>query len=454
MAFAWCIRAGFRAPSFGLHVRLSLAHITCTFQIDVEATSVERHCQQAIINTLRTPYNSRVRRTPRFCYAGTYEKAYPRNRLTAKALVDAGARVEHAHVPVWERMPDKSRVGPGQLARMAGLLAFTYGRLVPEMALRLLRCDALVIGYIGQLDMLILGPVAKLSRKPVVFDPLITLTDTIVEDRGLVSPRSPVARLIGLIDRAALQLADIVLADTAENARYVSERFGVPAERIVVLPVGADDTIFHQGVDGCGDWNDATPTRPLDVLFYGKFIPLHGIETIVRAAGIIEQIAMPVRFEVIGTGQTYEQMRDLANQLNVRTITWTDWLPYEDLGDRLGKADVALGIFSGGAKAGRVVPNKVYQSLAAGVATVTRESPAISNFLADDDSAILVLPDDPGVLADALQQLCSGERRKRIANAGTAAYKRNADCVARTTILESVIERVMGNTWQRQPTHG
>lgn len=393
------------------------------------------------------PYNSAVNRAPRFCYAGTYERGYPRNWLTAMALRDSGVRVEEAHAPVWERLRDKSGVGPRQLARIALELTLAYCRLVPEVALRLLRCDALVIGYIGQLDMLLLGPVAKLMRKPVIFDPLVTLTDTIVEDRRLISPRSPLAQAIAGVDRVALRLADVVLVDTAENARFLVNRFSVRADRIVVLPVGADEVIFYP--KSRANWDDANPMRPLDVFFYGKFIPLHGIETIIRAAAIVEERNLPVFFELVGTGQTYRKMRDLADQLGVDRILWIDWIPYLRLGNRLRVADVALGVFSGSAKAGRVVPNKVYQSLSTRVATITRYSPAIAEMLVNEESAILVPPDDPVALADAIEKLCCGEFRRRIAYAGSKAEYRSF--VSRRAIMASVVERVMEGRWRRQP---
>lgn len=368
------------------------------------------------------------------------------------ALRDAGVRIEEAHAPVWERLRDKSGAGPRQLARIAVGLALAYGRLVPEVALRLLRCDALMIGYIGQVDMLLLGPVAKLAGKPVIFDPLVTLTDTIVEDRGLASPRSPIAWVLAAIDRSALRLADVVLADTSENARYMTDRFGIAAGRIVVVPVGADEAVFCE--NDRADWSDATPERPLDVLFYGKFIPLHGVETIVRAARISSEFGMPVRFELVGTGQTYREMRELADRLGVCNVTWTDWIPEPQLGDRLRQADVALGVFSGGPKAGRVVPNKVYQSLASGVATVTRECSAMILLGGCRDGVLLVPSDDPEALADAIARLCDGSERERIARGGKAAYEKHADALARAGIMSEIVERVMGDRWRRQPTRG
>ncbi|HAX25562.1 MAG TPA: glycosyl transferase family 1, partial [Chloroflexi bacterium] len=92
------------------------------------------------------------------------------------------------------------------------------------------------------------------------------------------------------------------------------------------------------------------------------FIPLHGIETVVRAAALLERRSVPARFELVGTGQTYQAARTLANELGAQSIAWTDWIPFDRLGARLRAADVVLGVFDGGAKAARVIPNKVYQS--------------------------------------------------------------------------------------------
>ncbi|HAX25561.1 MAG TPA: glycosyl transferase family 1, partial [Chloroflexi bacterium] len=179
-----------------------------------------------------------MRSTPRVCYAGTYERDYPRNRIVIDALRDAGAQVEEAHAPVFERRRDKSSVGLATLGGLAVRLALAYLRLIPEVALRLLRCDALMLGYVGQLDALVLAPLARMLGRPVIFNPLVTLTDTVVEDRGQFAPDSVPARAIALLDRLALGIADLVLADTTENARYMSERFGVLPEKIVVVPVG------------------------------------------------------------------------------------------------------------------------------------------------------------------------------------------------------------------------
>jgi glycosyltransferase involved in cell wall biosynthesis len=68
--------------------------------------------------------------------------------------------------------------------------------------------------------------------------------------------------------------------------------------------------------------------------------------------------------------------------------------------------------------------------------------------------ALLVPPDDPHALADAIERLCNGSARERIARKGRAAYEQHAGAATRARIVGSVVERVMGDRWQRQPVRG
>lgn len=375
-------------------------------------------------------------RKPRICYAGTYERGYPRNRLIVGALRAAGARVEEAHTPVFERVRDKSALGRLGALGLLARLGLAYLRLVPEVTLRLLRCDALAVGYIGQVDMLVLGEIARRLGRPVIFNPLVTLTDTLVEDRRLVRASSAAARAVALLDRAALGRASVVLADTEESGAYLHERFGVARRKVIVVPAGAEERLFFPAPA------DRPPNERLDVLFVGRFIPLHGIATIIEAAALLEARGAPATIALVGTGQTWPAMRALAARLGIgaRTLTWTDWIPYDALGERLRRADVALGVFDAGPKAARVVPNKVYQALACGVATITRDAPPVRRFLRDGESALLTPPADPAALADAIERLLDPAERARIAAGGLAAFRAWASEEALARAIAPVVE--------------
>ncbi len=373
----------------------------------------------------------------RICYAGTYERHYPRNRLMIEAFREAGAKVEEANVPVFERVADKSRMGRPQLLGLIVRLFFAYLRLIPETVVRMVRCDVLAIGYIGQLDMLCLGSLTRIMRKPVIFNPLVTLTGTLVEDRHLIAAGSHLARLIRLLDILSLRLATCIISDTFPNAIHLHNQFNVPMEKIVIVPVGADESIFFPEPP-----DDAI--EELNILFYGKFIPLHGIETIVKAAALLQEQDHSVRFELVGVGQQRNTAEDLAAELEVRHIVWTDWIPFNELGERIRQADVVLGIFSGGPKASRVVPNKVYQAMACGAPVITRSSPAMDWLLGEEfaDAVLQVPPDSPEELARAILQLNDRQSRSQLGMKGYRAWQMKASMPVQAKRLTPLLLRL------------
>jgi glycosyltransferase involved in cell wall biosynthesis len=225
-----------------------------------------------------------------------------------------------------------------------------------------------------------------------------------------------IARSIRIVDALALRLANTVLVDTAENGTYLTTMFGVNPKRIFVVPVGADQELFKHDVE---EFSDPAPPG-IAVLFYGTMIPLQGVDTIIRAAKLLESDA-GTRIEIIGDGQTLSSTRALAQALDVKNVTFTPAVPFSELPCRIRRADIVLGIFGETAKAIRVVPNKVYQAIAMGAAVVTRDSSAAGAVLTDGVSALLVPPADPMALSAAIRRLYDRDLRGRL---GFAAYER------------------------------
>jgi glycosyltransferase involved in cell wall biosynthesis len=353
----------------------------------------------------------------RVVYFGTYERRYPRNAQVISCLRRAGVEVGERHEPVWERREQKWSAGLEVVPRLA--LAQARLLLRPGPA-----GDAVVVGYPGHPDL----PAARRAARgaPVVFNPLVSLVDTLVGDRARFRPGSLPARALAAIDRRALRSAELVVADTQANAVHLARLAGLSADQVAVCFVGAEERVFGPG------W---VPDEPFTAVFVGKLIPLHGVATILEAARIVPQL----RLQIIGSGQ-------LDDLLEARppNVAWTRWVEYERLPGALHRAGCALGIFGTSDKARRVIPNKAFQALACGVPLVTADTPAARELLVDGESALLVPPGDPAALADALRRLAGDPAlARRLADGGLAAYRRHASEVVLGRRWRSLIARLL-----------
>ncbi|MEP3679392.1 MAG: glycosyltransferase [Paracoccaceae bacterium] len=327
---------------------------------------------------------------------GTYDLGKPRTRLLLEAIRQSGASLCEVHAPVWDGAEDKSVLGKSDALRRGIRWAFAYPGLIWRF-LRAPRPDVIVVGYLGQLDVLLLWPFAKMRGVPVVWDAFLSLYDTVVNDRAMVTARHPAAWVLRAWEWLACRSVHRIVLDTEAHADLFRNFYNVTSDKVTSAFVGAEASAFPT----------ATPRAQSSrstVLFYGQFIPLHGIATIINAAKLAGD--KPIDWVVIGTGQ---QEKDIAAMLEhdaPKSLMWEKWVPYEDLAQRIADADVCLGVFGTSEKAGRVIPNKVFQILSAGRPLVTRDGPGIRELISDGVPGVeLIPPADPKALVVAVERL-------------------------------------------------
>jgi glycosyltransferase involved in cell wall biosynthesis len=167
--------------------------------------------------------------------------------------------------------------------------------------------------------------------------------------------------------------------------------------------VGAEVERFAAEGEETGSGPEVASTPTLQVLFYGQFIPLHGIQHIVEAARLLRDAS--VDWVLIGQGQEATLIRTMLENEPLPRLRWIEWVEYADLKNWIGRADLCLGIFGTSDKAASVIPNKVFQIVAAQKPLVTRDSIAIRELLKDAPPCVyLVRPGDARALADAIEQ--------------------------------------------------
>lgn len=331
----------------------------------------------------------------RIVFWGTYDTGKPRNRILLRGLRENDIDLIECHADIWAGVEDKS-----QIRTLKGRVFFLFRWLLsyPKLLFsyfRLPRHDVVVVGYLGHLDVLVLWPFARLRRIPIVWDAFLSLYDTVVHDRKIVGKYHPLALLLYVWEWLACRAADCVVLDTRAHADYFVRQFHLSSQKTGAVFVGAESDIFPLVFSKKMAVRDS---NQFTILFYGQFIPLHGIETIIYAARLMTDY--PVQWIIIGQGQEEGEIRTMLEKQPLTKVTMIPWVRYEELIQWIGKADLCLGIFGDSGKAGRVIPNKVFQILSAGKPLVTRDSLAIRELLTPEMSGVyLIPPADPAALA-------------------------------------------------------
>lgn len=260
---------------------------------------------------------------------------------------------------------------------------------------------------------------ARLRPSRIILDAFISLYDTVVFDRKLLRPQAWLARLLHAIERRAFQIANSVVVDTDENARYLAQLFNLPLSKFTAIPLSTDEDNFipaHYTV---------MQQTPCSILFIGTMIPLHGIQVIAKT---IQQLSQrdDLRIHLIGDGQDAHLLEGIKPL--PANVSWTrQWQNSAELARAIRSADICLGIFGDGEKSQRVCPYKAYAYACTGKAIITGETrwsmAATQAFGAD--AFALVKPGDSQALTQRIIDLVENpQERNRLAEASRDFYQK------------------------------
>ncbi len=261
------------------------------------------------------------------------------------------------------------------------------------------RPSVVLVPHPCQFDAVVVGALCRVVRVPMVIDYFVSLHETVVDDRNIVSSTSLTAKVLRSVDALSVKLATLVLTDTPEDIDAFAKETSTAPSKWRTVWVGADSDIYKPV--------PITPSSEKVVLFYGTYIPLQGIDFIVRASLLLPK---EYRVRLIGDGQERPRIEKIIRELDA-PIELLHSISESDLPAKIAEASVCLGIFGTGAKSSRVIPNKVFQCIAMGKAVITADTPAIRNHIGN---AVATVPaGDPQALSQAIVALLTDDARLR-----------------------------------------
>lgn len=279
--------------------------------------------------------------------------------------------------------------------------------------------DVVYVPYpaLGVLTVFSLLP-KRFHPKRLIADAFISIYDTAVNDRGLLSPNTLTAKILLAAERRAYRTAARVVVDTNENRAYYAQLFGLPADKFAVVPLATDESVFQSSPY-------LATSDTCHVVFVGTFVPLQGTDVIARTIKILSS-RNDIHFTIIGDGQTAESFAAIIGDEPPANLTWIKaWQDSSAVAKYIESADICLGIFSTGPKAQRVWPYKNYAYMTIGRAIVTADTTCAHRMLEAAEHApfALVRPGDPHELAEIIVKLTDEpSERVRLARNARSYY--------------------------------
>jgi|SRR3989344_270718 len=274
-------------------------------------------------------------------------------------------------------------------------------------------CDAVIVGY----TLPHFVPLIRfLTRKKIIFSAVASQYEASVISRNNQNPWSLRAVKMWLIDFFSFHLSSKILLESGAQVNFLHDLLIIPRKKLVRSWIGVDEKVFFR--------DPSIKKHPkFTVLFRGKFLPESGIDTIIRAAKLLEN--KEVYFLIIGHGFLYKIVNSLIAELKPKNLSINqEILPNDELRENMLPCHVSLGQLAQHPRLSRTLPFKLYESLALGLPYLTGKNPAILELLKDGTTCVTVEPGSPAELANKILFLKNNPAiLKKIGEMGYKLYK-------------------------------
>lgn len=233
--------------------------------------------------------------------------------------------------------------------------------------------------------------------KVLIFDHMMSPYDSMINETEKIRKHSALAKLVFAYERSILLASDQILTDTDLHQKYFQDIFQLPSKKIVTVPVGADEELFYK--------SNSLPldTKPpkFEVLYYGSFLPLHGIDIILRAAMVLRETS--IHFTLIGGNRIdLSDFYKMIEENNIYNVNHIPWVEFDELPVYISQSDLGLGgPFGNTGQGRRVITGKTFQFLAMAKPVIVGEIDTDCGF--EDKVNCLIVPQgDVSALVEAI----------------------------------------------------
>mgnify|MGYP002777002880 CR=1 FL=1 len=248
--------------------------------------------------------------------------------------------------------------------------------------------------------------IATFFNKKLIIEIHTLLYDTHVRDRKKIKDGSREAQRMIEKDILALTKPDCIIYASDRELNYWEKLLDIKVDRQKIFksplfnasPLVSTRSFMQDG--------------GLKICWWGTFIPLHGLDDILKALKILQKQELQFTCNLFGIDNdffgTYIEKIQLE-QLETNVFLRKD-LSFAN--DSLPKylvdnCDLALGIFGNTDKAYHAIPNKLIEALSMRIPTLTMNSPALTEFF-NPETDLWVCQPSPESIAESILKIANG----------------------------------------------
>lgn len=277
--------------------------------------------------------------------------------------------------------------------------------------------------YLGLLALLL----TSFGNTKLVYEENGIISDELAMQYGNSKAKSIFKRINGIIvepiDLFVAKRADIIRVVTPNIRDYLIANHIIP-QKIHVICNGANIFLFRptEDIGFAKSMRNNYNIQQFEkiILFVGNFAQWQGIEYLIEAAPFVIEIYPEVRFILVGGGQLKDSLVEMVEKMAISNyFIFTGPIYYKDVPKYINFSHICVAPFTKerNNKIG-LSPLKIYEYAACGKPIVSSKIPNLE-FIEENNLGILVEPNEPRELANAILSLLVDEKaRNRMGSNG------------------------------------
>lgn len=254
--------------------------------------------------------------------------------------------------------------------------------------------------------------VISLARRARFVMEVRDLWPKVLIDMGAAREGSPLVKALTVLEEFLYARADSIVI-MAEGSRDDLVARGVDPRKIAYIPNGADPDDFRPSDERARLREHYSFTRTTAV-YAGAHGPANGLDLLLDGAALAPEVDVVL----VGGGVLKDELRSTSHARGLTNVRFMDPVPKEEIPDLLAAADIGVHVLADVPLfRSAVSPNKVFDYMAAGLATLTNCPGLVSELVQSAGAGVAVAPTD---IASGLRDLASrtSDERSRLGAAG------------------------------------